>query len=53
MMISQRFGPALGYSTSQSTATGANQNLRSNINPGSGVKGTSYYSKQDTVQFLI
>ena len=56
MMMSQRFGSALGgYSSSQSVTNG--QNIRCNLNAGGGAgasgnstKASSYYSKQDTVR---
>ena len=55
--MSQRFGPALGYSSSQSIAASNNQNIRGAACVGGGVhvggnsttKASSHYSKQDTV----
>ena len=57
--MSQRFGPALGYSSSQSIAASNNQNIRgvACVGGGGGVhvggnsttKASSHYSKQDTV----
>lgn len=57
MIMSQRFGPALGYSSSQSIAASNNQNIRGAACLGGGVhvggnsttKASSHYSKQDTV----